>query len=65
MKLDGQGEHPDYYKATDSIKATEVDAGLHDLRDVLTEHLWIVSASGSCGSNQYRWLKADCRPGFV
>ena len=66
MLLGSQGEHTDYCKATDSVAQTEVDTGFHDRRDLLTEHLRLVSGVGKCGAKQFRWLKADtdCRPGF-
>ena len=62
MLRGGQGIHPDYCKTTDSIVPTEVDAGFDDLRDLLTEHLRIVSGAGYTGPHQHRWLKAaaDC-----
>ena len=66
MLLGSQGEHADYCKATDSVALTEVDAGFHDRRDLLTEHLRVVSGAGKCGAQQFRWLKAatDCREDF-
>ena len=50
-----------------SIALTEVDAGFQEKRDLLTEHLRLVSGAGQCGARKFRWLKAatDCRPGFV
>jgi hypothetical protein len=53
-------------KATESIALTEVDAGFQEKRDLLTEHLRLVSGAGQCGARKFRWLKAatDCRPGF-
>ena len=67
MLLGGQGEYADYCKATESIALTEVDAGFQEKRDLLTEHLRLVSGAGQCGARKFRWLKAatDCRPGFV
>jgi len=67
MLLGSQGEHADYCKATDNIAVTEVDATFQDTRDLLTEHLRLVSGQGKCGAKQFRWLKAatDCRPGFA
>ena len=67
MLLGGQGQHADYCKATESIALTEVDAGFQEKRDLLTEHLRLVSGAGQCGARNFRWLKAatDCRPGFV
>lgn len=50
MLLGSQGEHADYCKATDSVALTEVDAGFHDKRDLLTEHLRVVSGAGKCGA---------------
>lgn len=49
------------------IALTEVDAGFQEKRDLLTEHLRLVSGAGQCGARKFRWLKAatDCRPGFV
>jgi hypothetical protein len=67
MLLGGQGEQTDYCKATESIALTEVDAGFQEKRDLLTEHLRLVSGAGQFGARKFRWLKAatDCRPGFV
>ena len=66
IHLGGQGEHADYCKATESIALTEVDAGFQEKRDLLTEHLRLVSGAGQCGARKFRWLKAatDCRPGY-
>ena len=58
MLLGSQGEDADYCKATDSVALTEVDASFQDKRDLLTEHLRLVSGAGKCGANQFRWLKA-------
>jgi hypothetical protein len=57
----------DYCKVTDTVAMTEVDTGFEDKRDLLTEHLRLVSGAGHCGEKQFRWLKAatDCRPGFA
>jgi hypothetical protein len=54
-------------KATDSVALTQVDAGFQDKRDLLTEHLRLVSGAGQCGARKFRWLKTatDCRPGFA
>ena len=66
MLLGSQGQHADYCMATDSVALTEVDTGFHDKRDLLTEHLHVVSGAGKCGAQQFRWLKAatDCREDF-
>ena len=66
MLLGSQGQHADYCMATDSVALTEVDAGFHDKRDLLTEHLRGGSGAGKCGAQQCRWLKAatDCREAF-
>jgi hypothetical protein len=67
MLLVSQGEHGDYCKVTDSVALTEFDVGFQDQRDLLTEHLRLVSGVGKYGAKQFRWLKAatDCRPGFA
>ncbi len=67
MLLGGQGQHADYCKTTQSIALTEVDTGFQEKRDLLTEHLRLVSGAGQCGARKFRWLKAatDWRPGFV
>jgi hypothetical protein len=67
MLLGSQGEHADYCKATDTVALTEVYTGFEDRRDLLTEHLRLVSGADQCGAKQFRWLKAatDCRPGFA
>ncbi len=58
MLLGSQSQHADYCKVTDTVAMTEVDTGFEDKRDLLTEHLRLVSGAGHCGEKQFRWLKA-------
>ena len=63
MFRDDQDIHPEYFKTTDSIVPTEVDTDFDDLRDLLTEHLHIVSGAVYTGPHQHHWFNTatDCR----
>ena len=64
MLLGSQSDHPNFCPVDCQVVSTEADASFEDERQLLTEHLRVVTSTRYRGPDTARWPKpaAVCRP---
>ena len=58
MLKGSQSDHPNFCRVDQQVVSTEADANFEHVRQLLTEHLRVVTSAGYRGPDTARWPKA-------